>query len=62
MHVRGSSIKKSTQSSEGLEKINKKKEIWHPIWVEYGRVMTTNSIYYDDETIYFAVKVRWDEQ
>jgi hypothetical protein len=33
--------------------------VWYPIWMENGVIYSTQQVYYDDKTIYFAVKKDW---
>lgn len=35
---------------------------WYPMFMVDGIPFTDHRIYYDDETIYFAVRIGWDEQ
>ena len=35
--------------------------IWHPMYMENGQVKVVDDAKYDDETIYFAVKIGWDK-
>ena len=35
--------------------------IWHPMYMENGQVVVVDDAKYDDETIYFAVKIGWDK-
>ena len=35
---------------------------WNATWIEEGYIVESGSLYYDCETIYFAVKVSWDKQ
>ena len=37
-------------------------DIWYGMWDNNGKVRVSRFTFYDDETIYFAVKVGWDEQ
>ena len=36
--------------------------IWYAMWSNNGKAHIYPNVYYDDETIYFAVKVGWDKQ
>jgi hypothetical protein len=34
-------------------------DIWYPLWLENGMVASSGDLYYNDETIFFAVKKDW---
>ena len=35
--------------------------IWYPMYIENNQTIVRNDTIYNDETIYFAVKIRWDK-
>ena len=35
-------------------------DIWYAMWMNNGKAYYSPNVYYDDQTIYFAVKVGWD--
>ena len=36
-------------------------DVWYAMWAENGTAYYSPDVYYDDETIYFAVKIGWDK-